>query len=69
MIEVYVIYTGKVGRVQIPGGPFANMVAAHDALEDYAVQHHNNWRTMRALLDAYGFIVQGAGSVHVQIRP
>lgn len=69
MIEVYVIYTGPQGRVVIPGGPFANNAAAYDALEDFAVQHHGTWRAMRQLLNGYGFIVQGAGSFYVQLRP
>ena len=66
MVEVYVQYTGQNGqRTFVPGGPFANSKAAHDALEDFAVQQHGSWRACRALIDGYGFVVQGAGTVHV----
>lgn len=69
MIEVFITFTGAGGRVQIPGGPFADMAAAHDALEDYAVAHHGSWRTLRGLLKSYEFIIKNAGSVVVQVRP
>ena len=68
MIQVYVQYIGQNGqKTFVPGGPFANSKAAHDALEDFAIQKHKSWRALRGLIDGYGFVVQGAGIVHVSI--
>lgn len=70
MIEVFVEYTGQNGQqTRLPGGPFANRQDAYDALDDFATQHHKCFRNLVKLIDAYGFIVQGADTVRNETKP
>lgn len=62
MIEVFIEITGQNGnRTTIPGGPFANRQAAYAALYSYAVSNYGSYLAMIQAIDAYGFIVAGAG--------
>jgi hypothetical protein len=68
MVEVYVVYSGSLGRVDIPGGPFPNMEKAHDALEEFAVLQHGTCQDMRRLLLGYCFVVRGGERYYVSLR-
>lgn len=62
MIEVFIEITGQHGhQTTIPGGPFANRQAAYAALHGYAVANYGGYVAMIQAIDAYGFIVAGAG--------
>ena len=62
MIEVFIEITGQNGnRTPIPGGPFANRQAAYAALSAYAVAIYGSYLAMLQAIDAYGFILHGAG--------
>jgi hypothetical protein len=70
MVEVFIEYTGQGShRTYIAGGPFPDRHAAYQALLDYADMHHGSFRNLIQLIDAYGFEIQGAGLVRMQIRP
>jgi hypothetical protein len=68
MVEVYAVYSGSLGRIDIPGGPFPDIEKAHDALEDFAIEQHKSWRDMRLLLKGYGFDVRGGKSYYIPLR-
>jgi len=62
MIEVFIEITGQNGnRTTILGGPFADRQAAHAALYTYSVANYGSYLAMLQAIDAYGFIVPGAG--------
>lgn len=62
MIEVFIEITGQNGnRTTIPGSPFPNRQDAYAALYAYAVATYGTYLAMLQAIDAYGFIVPGAG--------
>jgi hypothetical protein len=62
MIQVFIEITGQNGhRTMIPGGPFPNKQAAYAALHAYALANYGTYLAMIQAIDAYGFIVAGAG--------
>jgi hypothetical protein len=62
MIDAFIEITGQNGqRTMIPGGPFANRQAAYAAMHAYAVANYGTYLAMIQAIDAYGFIVAGAG--------
>lgn len=70
MIEVFVEYSGQNGqRTMIPDGPFTNKQDAYAALIDFANLHHGNFKALVQAIDAYGFIVNGSGTVRSSTKP
>ena len=64
MIQVFIELTEDGGKqTTIPGGPFATSKDAHNALHDYGVQKFGTYRDFVNKIDAYGFRVDGFGSV------
>ena len=70
MIQVFIEITGQNGQQTfIPGGPFPNWQAAHQAIYNYAVATYGNYLNMIAAIDAYGFIINAVQVVRTQTQP
>jgi hypothetical protein len=70
MIEVFVEYSGQNGqRTTVPGGPFDTRQDAYKALVEFADLHHGGFRALVEAIDAYGFIVEGSGTVRSVTKP
>ena len=62
MIDVFIEITGQNSKqTTIPGGPFPNRQAAYAALDAYAKKNFGSYLAMVQAIDAYGYIVHGAG--------
>jgi hypothetical protein len=70
MIQVFIEVTGQNGqRTIIPGGPFPNSQAAHQALFNYGVSTYGSYPNLIQAIDAYGFIVNAVWVIRTPTKP